>query len=140
VGGVLLSVHCDTSEEITRAKDVLKHNGAQDISSAGEASADIPATTNAVIVLAVEVLENPAVPDHTLAKLFRQRRAPPSMRCAYAASRRATSILELRRHMPRPSQRICLAIRPWSNHKLSCSRMMLKKEQLLTDPLLERSF
>jgi hypothetical protein len=46
-GGVLLSVHCDTSEEITRAKDVLKHSGAQDISSTGEASADIPATTAA---------------------------------------------------------------------------------------------
>jgi hypothetical protein len=44
-GGVLLSVHCDTSEEITRAKDVLKHTGAQDISSTGEAGADIPATT-----------------------------------------------------------------------------------------------
>src|SRR6202795_4966023 len=42
-GGVLLSVHCDTSEEIASAKDVLKHTGAQDISSAGEASADIPA-------------------------------------------------------------------------------------------------
>ena len=42
-GGVLLSVHCDTSEEIVRAKDVLKHTGAQHISSAGEASADIPA-------------------------------------------------------------------------------------------------
>src|SRR6202041_150036 len=27
-GGVLLSVHCDTSDEITRAKDVLKHTGA----------------------------------------------------------------------------------------------------------------
>src|SRR5579872_7034074 len=39
-GGVLLSVHCDTSEEITRAKELLKHTGAQDISSAGEASAD----------------------------------------------------------------------------------------------------
>jgi heat induced stress protein YflT len=46
-GGVLLSVHCDTSEEITRAKDVLKHSGAQDISSTGEASAEIPATTAA---------------------------------------------------------------------------------------------
>jgi hypothetical protein len=44
-GGVLLSVHCDTSEEITRAKDVLKHTGAQDISSTGESSADHPATT-----------------------------------------------------------------------------------------------
>src|ERR1700682_4066060 len=42
-GGVLLSVHCDTSDEIARAKDVLKHTGAQDISSTGEASADVPA-------------------------------------------------------------------------------------------------
>ena len=39
-GGLLLSVHCDTSDEITRAKDLLKHTGAQDIASAGEASAD----------------------------------------------------------------------------------------------------
>ena len=43
-GGVLLSVHCDTSDEITRAKDLLKHTGAQDISSSGEASAEYPAT------------------------------------------------------------------------------------------------
>ena len=28
-GGVLLSVHCDTSEEITRAKDLLKRTGAE---------------------------------------------------------------------------------------------------------------
>jgi hypothetical protein len=35
-GGVLLSVHCDTSEEITRAKDLLKNTGAEDIASAGE--------------------------------------------------------------------------------------------------------
>src|SRR6202790_2638564 len=41
-GGVLLSVHCHTSEEITRAKDLLKQTGAQDISSSGEASADHP--------------------------------------------------------------------------------------------------
>lgn len=39
-GGILLSVHCDTSEEITRAKDIFKSTGAQDISSTGEASAD----------------------------------------------------------------------------------------------------
>src|ERR1017187_39350 len=44
-GGVLLSVHCDTSDQITRAKDLLKHTGAQDISSSGEASADYPATS-----------------------------------------------------------------------------------------------
>jgi hypothetical protein len=42
-GGVLLSVHCDTSEQITRAKDMLKQTGAQDISSTGESSADYPA-------------------------------------------------------------------------------------------------
>jgi hypothetical protein len=38
-GGVLLSVHCDTSEEISRARDVLKRTGAEDISSAGEEAA-----------------------------------------------------------------------------------------------------
>jgi hypothetical protein len=42
-GGILLSVHCDTSDKITRAKDLLKHTGAQDISSSSEASADVPA-------------------------------------------------------------------------------------------------
>jgi hypothetical protein len=48
-GGVLLSVHCDTSEEIARAKDVLKRTGAEDVASAGETSvgsdAKIHATT-----------------------------------------------------------------------------------------------
>jgi hypothetical protein len=42
-GGVLLSVHCDTSEEITRAKDLLKQTGAEDIASTSEASADVSA-------------------------------------------------------------------------------------------------
>jgi len=37
-GGILLSVHCDTSEEISKAKDVLERMGAEDISSAGEKS------------------------------------------------------------------------------------------------------
>jgi hypothetical protein len=37
-GGVLLSVHCDTSDQITRAKDMLKATGAEDIASAGEAT------------------------------------------------------------------------------------------------------
>jgi hypothetical protein len=44
-GGVLLSVHCDTSGEIDRAKDLLKHTGGQDISSSGEANADYPAVS-----------------------------------------------------------------------------------------------
>jgi hypothetical protein len=37
-GGVLLSVHCDSSDEVSRAKDILKKTGADDISSSGEKS------------------------------------------------------------------------------------------------------
>jgi tetrahydromethanopterin S-methyltransferase subunit C len=44
-GGVLLSVHCDTSEEIADAKDILTRTRAQDVSSTGEASADYPTTS-----------------------------------------------------------------------------------------------
>jgi hypothetical protein len=39
-GGILLSVHCDTSDEIKRAKAVMKTTAAEDISSSGEASVD----------------------------------------------------------------------------------------------------
>jgi len=39
-GGILLSVHCNTSNEINRAKDVLKATGAEDVSSTGESSVD----------------------------------------------------------------------------------------------------
>jgi hypothetical protein len=38
-GGILLSVHCATSDEISRAKETLKRTGAEDIASAGEAAA-----------------------------------------------------------------------------------------------------
>lgn len=44
-GGVLLSVHCDASDEIARAKDILKRRGAEDMSSSGEASVGSGATT-----------------------------------------------------------------------------------------------
>jgi len=40
-GGILVSVHCDISEEVKRAKDILQRTGAEDISTAGEASADV---------------------------------------------------------------------------------------------------
>ena len=40
-GGILVSVHCDTSEEVKRAKDILERTGAEDISTAGETSADV---------------------------------------------------------------------------------------------------
>lgn len=39
-GGVLLSVHCDTAGEISRAKELLKQTGAEDIASTGEATSD----------------------------------------------------------------------------------------------------
>jgi hypothetical protein len=39
-GGILLSVHSDTSEEIKRAKEILERTGAQDISSTGEARSE----------------------------------------------------------------------------------------------------
>lgn len=38
-GGILLSVHCDDSDWVTKAKDILKRSGAEDISSAGEKAA-----------------------------------------------------------------------------------------------------
>ncbi len=37
-GGTLLSVHCDTSDQITLAKQGLRDTGARDISSTGEES------------------------------------------------------------------------------------------------------
>ena len=40
-GGILLSVHCDTSDEIKRAKEILKNTNAEDISSTGESTADV---------------------------------------------------------------------------------------------------
>src|ERR1700682_185588 len=46
-GGILLSVHCDSSEEVSRAKDILKQTGAEDIASSGEASADHPTADKA---------------------------------------------------------------------------------------------
>jgi hypothetical protein len=46
-GGILVSVHCDTSEEVKRAKDILQRTGAEDISTAGESSADVKDKTDA---------------------------------------------------------------------------------------------
>jgi hypothetical protein len=39
-GGILASVHCDNSEWTSKAKDILERTGADDVSSAGETSAD----------------------------------------------------------------------------------------------------
>jgi hypothetical protein len=39
-GGILLSVHCDNSDWVKRAKSVLEDTGADEVASSGEASAD----------------------------------------------------------------------------------------------------
>ena len=43
-GGILLSVHCDNSEWTSKAKDILKKTGADDVASTGEAAADFAKT------------------------------------------------------------------------------------------------
>lgn len=52
-GGILLSVHCDTAEEIKRAKEVLKLAGGEDVTSTGEASVDPQKTDSGVATKAV---------------------------------------------------------------------------------------
>ena len=39
-GGILLSVHSDSSDWTKKTKEILERSGAQDVSSTGEASAD----------------------------------------------------------------------------------------------------
>jgi len=39
-GGILISVHCDDGDWVTRAKEILEQTGAADISSADEAGGD----------------------------------------------------------------------------------------------------
>jgi hypothetical protein len=43
-GGILLSVHCDNSDWIKRAKEILSQTGATDIATSTEAKADFGAT------------------------------------------------------------------------------------------------
>ena len=39
-GGILLSVHCESSEQVKLAKEVMKATGGEDVSSTGESSGD----------------------------------------------------------------------------------------------------
>jgi hypothetical protein len=47
-GGILLSVHSDSSDETKRAKAILERTGAQDVSSTGEAAGRKTTTTSRV--------------------------------------------------------------------------------------------
>ena len=40
-GGILLSVHCATSDQVKRGKEIMKNTGAEDISATGESSSDV---------------------------------------------------------------------------------------------------
>ncbi len=40
-GGILISAHCDSSDEVSQAKEIYKDAGASDITSTGEATADL---------------------------------------------------------------------------------------------------
>jgi hypothetical protein len=44
-GGTLLSVHCDTSDQVSKAKDLLKSSGATDIASTGESAGEKKASS-----------------------------------------------------------------------------------------------
>jgi hypothetical protein len=46
-GGAFLSVHCDTAGQISRAKDLLKSSGAEDIASTGESKSTEPGASAA---------------------------------------------------------------------------------------------
>jgi len=47
-GGVLVSIHCDSSEWTNRGKKLMESTGAEDISSTSEASADFAKTDQSV--------------------------------------------------------------------------------------------
>jgi hypothetical protein len=60
-GGILLSVHCDTSDQVDIAKTSLKETGASDISSTGEAGSSNKAVEHETVVREpVETVPNPA--------------------------------------------------------------------------------
>lgn len=42
-GGILISVHSESNDETSRAKDIFKEEGAHDISSTGESHSDVKA-------------------------------------------------------------------------------------------------
>ena len=64
-GGILLSVHCDSTEWCDRAKKTLKNTGARDISAASESAADYGTTdkpTERAPAAVTDRVETPAQP------------------------------------------------------------------------------
>jgi hypothetical protein len=65
-GGTLLSVHCDTSEQIDAAKKALKETGASDVSSSGEAAGEKREAITYRDVIADERVKPRRVEDHVV--------------------------------------------------------------------------
>ena len=64
-GGILISVHADSNDETKQAKDIFKESGAHDISSTGEAHADLKAedVSSSSEIGAGEVIDNDGLLD-----------------------------------------------------------------------------
>jgi len=58
-GGILLSVHCDNSEWVKRAEDLLKRSGAEDVSSTSEAAADFGKSDKPLPRTRTSIIEEP---------------------------------------------------------------------------------
>jgi hypothetical protein len=87
-GGTLLSVHCDTSDQVSRAKDLLKSSGAQDISSTSQQPHR--ASRVSLRIRRLRVWRRPRTPR-------RQPRLAKSAQGASPASRRSTRSTRRRR-------------------------------------------
>lgn len=61
-GGILLSVHCDSHDWVKRAEEVLKHTGAEDISSSGEAAADFATSDKPMLRSRSTIVDEPVAP------------------------------------------------------------------------------
>jgi len=48
-GKILFSVHCDNSDWVSRAKEILEANGAHDVASSAEAAADFAKSDNPMV-------------------------------------------------------------------------------------------
>jgi hypothetical protein len=74
-GGILLSVHCDSSDWVKRAKDRLKETGAESIASAGASSdfakTDRPVRRHAEHLVKETVAESVASPAETNAEVLK---------------------------------------------------------------------
>lgn len=76
-GGILLSVHCDNSDWVKRAKTILEQTGAEDISASGEASADFAASDRPMPRRTGAVVTEPAPPTEPVVRTEPVSPEPP---------------------------------------------------------------